>query len=103
MIECTWVATHDHMPGAELRLTVRGTCTCPSAGYTLGLARSETQGANTRELTLIFDAIPPGQENPVEPGETACEVEFVEGQAPEYDTVTIQGEGGGSVEVSHVH
>jgi hypothetical protein len=103
MVECTWIATHDHMPGAGLRLTVRGTCTCPSPGYTLGLTPAGSPGGNEKELTLAFDAMPPGGENPVEPGETDCSVEYVEENAPEYDTVTIQGEGGGTVEVNHVH
>ena len=103
MIKCTWVATHDHMPGAELRLTVRGTCTCPSAGYTLGLSRAETNGTDEKKLVLKFEAIPPGNENEVDQVETDCSVEVVVENAPEFDTVTIQGEGGGSVEVSHVH
>jgi hypothetical protein len=103
MVQCTWIATHDHMPGADLRLTVRGTCTCPSPGYTLGLTRETKQGDNGKELVLTFEATPPGQDNPVERGETDCAVQYVEENAPEYDTVTIQGEGGDSIEVTHVH
>lgn len=103
MITCEWSATHDHMPGAGNRLTVRGTCTCPSPGYTLGLARAEPQGINPRDLILTFEVIAPGEENPVEQTETPTEVEFVDDDAPEYETVTIQGESGETIKVSHVH
>jgi hypothetical protein len=103
MITCEWSATYDHMPGAQQRLTVRGACTCASAGYTLGLARAEPQGVNRKDLILTFEVMAPGEDNTVDQVETACTVEFVEENAPEYETVTIQGEAGESITVSHVH
>ena len=102
MIECTWTATHDHGPQAGHRLNIRGTCTCPTPGYTLGLSLADEQSDNPRELVLRFEAIPPGQNNPVEQVETDCHVEFGESNVANYDTITIQGDSSGTIDVSHV-
>src|SRR5579871_143120 len=48
-----WTAIHDFMPPEPARLTVRGTCTFPTTGYSVTLTKKVPQGINP--LILLLD------------------------------------------------
>ena len=99
--DCQWIAIHDHMPGTDPGLTLRvyGSCICPTPGYVLTLRYKEPQGINPKDLLLEFLSEAPtgGVPDVLWP----CTVEYEQSTATEYDTVTIMGDGGGTVKVEH--
>jgi hypothetical protein len=86
-------------PDSKLALHVYGACTCPNPGYTLTLTYKEPQGINPKDLLLDLTAEAPS--GPVPDVLWPCTVEYTQETTMEYDTVTILGEGGGSVKVEH--
>jgi hypothetical protein len=99
--ECQWIAIHDHMPGTvpERILRVYGSCVCPTPGYVLTLRYKEPQGINPKDLLLELLSEPPtgGVPDVLWP----CTVAYEQTTDMEYDTVTILGDGGGTVKVEH--
>jgi hypothetical protein len=96
-----WTAIHDHMPGKDMTLTVRGTTELGSPGYTnVRLEPAAPQGTNRLILMLEVKAdAPTGAQPDVM---TPYEVEYREGTEIEYESVSISPDGV-SVEVQHVH
>jgi hypothetical protein len=82
-----WTAVHVHEPPASSVLTVRGTCTFESAGYSVQLRRREPQGINPWDLLLDRVVEPPT--GPVAQVITDVEVTYTEETEFEYRTVTI--------------
>jgi hypothetical protein len=99
--ECRWIAIHDHMPGTDPQRTLRvyGSCICPTPGYVLTLRYQEPQGTNPKDLLLNLHSAPPT--GPVPDVLWPCTVEYEQTTEMEYETVTILGDGGGTVKVEH--
>jgi hypothetical protein len=99
--DCTWIAIHDHIPGIDPARTLRvyGSCTCPTPGYVLTLRYKEPQGINPKDLLLELISEPPT--GPVPDVVWPCTVECALATDMEHDTVTVLGDGGGSVKVEH--
>jgi len=86
--ECRdWTAVHDRRPPAPSVLTVRGTCTFETAGYSVQLRRRAPQGINPWDLLLDRVVEPPT--GPVAQVVTDVEVTYTEDTEFEYRTVTI--------------
>jgi len=94
-----WYASHDHMPPGPATLRVRGTCRCPTTGYSVELRRHEPQGINPKDLLLDKVLTPPS--GVIGPGSSDVEVRYEEPTDVEYDTVTILP-GGPSIPVQEV-
>jgi hypothetical protein len=86
-----WTAIHDHQPPDPSVLRVRGTCTFPTAGFSVELVRTEPQGINPRDLLLDRIVHPPS--GPAADVVTDVEVEYSEETEFDYQTVTILPEG----------
>jgi hypothetical protein len=95
-----WIAIHDRQPPGPSRLTVRGTCTFPTAGFSVTLRRHEPQGINPRDLLLDRIEHPPT--GPVALVVTDVEVTYSEETEVGYETVTIQPDGP-SMPVTEAH
>lgn len=95
-----WTAFHDHVPPGPPTLRVNGDVNCPSPNSNVVLTRAVPQGANLRDLLLDLTFEPP--EDPDAAVITPCSASFEEVTELEYDTVTIRGEGGGTVEVKEL-
>jgi hypothetical protein len=93
-----WYASHDHMPPGPKTLSVTGTCTFPTSGYSVKLRRHEPQGINPMDLLLDKIVTPPT--GPVLQVITNVAVRYEEITDVEYDTVTILP-GGPSITVVH--
>lgn len=92
-----WEAVHDLMPGHPAKLTVTGTCTFPTLGYTVELRRKVPQGINPLDLLLDKLVTPPsGLAGDVV---TDVEVRYEEVTDVMYETVTITG--GPSIDVEN--
>jgi hypothetical protein len=102
-----WTAIHDHMPGKEMTLTVRGSVTLPTPGYTNVRLEPGLQGINPFILILDIHADPPS--GTVADVLTEYDVEYRDQTETEYESVTIRPgdsgaiEAGASIEVQHVH
>lgn len=83
-----WTAIHDHMPGADQTLRVRGTVTYPTEGYEAKLVPSVPQGFNPAILEMdVQERAPTGAPDVV----TDVPVEYEDDNAAEYDQVHIRG------------
>jgi hypothetical protein len=95
-----WDAWHDRMPGTTATLNVVGTCTCPTAGYTVNLERHEPQGINPRDLLLsLVETRPTGAAAEVI---TPVQVEYRAETEMRYDTVSIVPDGPVGIPVREV-
>ena len=72
-------------------LMVRGWCTFPSSGWSMGLRHAEPQGSNPKDLLL--ERVVALQEGYQANVLRAIEVEYDEKTDVEYDTVTILPDG----------
>ena len=95
-----WSAWHDHQPPGPPVLHVRGECEFPTAGYSVGLRRTEPQGINPKDLLL--DLIVREPTGPAAEVITPLEARYSEETDVEYETVTILPDGG-TVPVREVH
>jgi hypothetical protein len=86
-----WTAIHDHQPPGPSVLRVNGTCTFPTAGFSVELVRREPQGINPRDLLLDKIVQPPS--GPVAEVVTDVDVEYAEETEFDYQTVTILPDG----------
>lgn len=93
-----WLAIHDLMPGHPAKLTVTGTCTFPTLGYTVKLRRSQPQGINP--LALLLDKIVTPPSGPAGDVVTDVQVRYEEVTDVMYETVTIMP-GGPSIKVEN--
>jgi hypothetical protein len=84
----TWTAVLDLMPPRPGRLTVNGSCTCPTGGFKASLKKAEPQGINKSILLLELETVAPT--GIVNQQVTNYDVQFVEEGAPEYDKVEIR-------------
>lgn len=91
-----WTAVHQQEPPS--RLTVRGTCTFPTTGYSVELRRHEPQGINPSDLLLDRIVHPPT--GPVADVITDVEAVYTELTDADYQTVTILPDGP-SIPVEH--
>jgi hypothetical protein len=72
---------------------------CPTPGYVLTLRYKEPQGINPKDLLLeLVSELPIGGVPDVL---WPCTVAYEQTTDMEYDTVTILGDGGGTVKVEH--
>lgn len=84
----TWSAILDMMPPEPGRLTVRGSCTCPTGGYQAALKKAVPQGINPAILLLELTTVAPtGIVNQMV---TTYDVEYVEAGGPLYEQVQIR-------------
>lgn len=96
-----WLAYLDLQPPGPPTLRVLGSCTFPTEGYEVRLARHEPPGTNPRDLLLDLTVVAP--EGPVAQVVTTVEARFEEEcAAGDLDTVTILPDGV-TVEVQEVH
>jgi len=85
-----WSAVHRHQPAPSV-LTVLGTCTFPTAGFTVELRRKAAQGINPRDLLLERVVHPPT--GPVAQVVTDVEARYTEETEFDFQTVTILPDG----------
>ncbi len=95
-----WEAFHDRMPGKTPTLRVKGTCRCPTPGYTLELRRHERQGTNPKDLLMkLVETKPTGPEPEVI---TDTIAEYTDETDFEYVTVSIVPGGPAGIPVRDV-
>lgn len=83
-----WSAILDMMPPNPGRLTVSGSCTCPTGGYKAVLKKADPQGINPSILILELETVAPtGTVNQMV---TTYDVSYVEAGSPEYAQVEIR-------------
>jgi hypothetical protein len=83
----TWTAILDTMPPEKARLTVTGTCTCPTGGFKTSLRKATLQGINPEILLLMLVTEPPsGVTNQMV---TDYDVAYHEHDSPRYTNVMI--------------
>jgi hypothetical protein len=83
-----WSAVLDLMPPQPGRLTVRGSCTCPTGGYEVFLRKAVPQGTNPTILILeVITVAPSGIVNQLV---TTHDLEYVETGSPRYAEVQIR-------------
>ena len=95
-----WTAIHDHMPGKDMTLTVRGVTMLPSPGYTNVRLEPMRSGINPLILMLEVKADPPTDAQP--DVMTPYDVEFKTRTETEHESVMIRPDGV-SIDVQHVH
>lgn len=84
----TWSAVLDMMPPSPGRLTVKGSCTCPTGGYKASLAKAVPQGINPSILILeLSTTAPSGIVNQMV---TTYDVTYTEQRSPKYEEVEIR-------------
>jgi hypothetical protein len=86
-----WTAAHSNDQAGRSVLTVHGTCTFNTAGYTVQLQRTQPQGINPKDLLLDKIVHPPT--GPVAQVVTDVEVSYLEETTLEYETVTVLPDG----------
>lgn len=94
-----WSAWHEHRPSGPPVLHVRGECQFPSAGYSVELRRSASQGMNPKELLL--DRVVSEPDGPAAAVITVKQASYCEETDFEYDMVTVLPDGV-SIRVQHV-
>jgi hypothetical protein len=91
-VDCRdWTAAHRNEPPGPSVLTVHGTCTFPTAGYSVELLRHEPQGINP--LDLLLDRIVHPPTGPSAQVVTQVEAAYIEVTDVVYQSVTILPDG----------
>ena len=83
----SWTAVLDKIPPEKPRLTVKGTCTCPTGGYNTSLIKAKPQGINSKILLLRLVTEPPS--DVTNQLVTDYEVNYLERDSPDYEEVII--------------